>query len=500
MTAENITKAVSHSAQLGLSGHPEGLRTLYFTELWERFSYYGMRALLTLFMVAPVADGGLGFANANAARIYGNYTMAVYMLAILGGFIADRIIGAKRAVLTGGWIIAAGHYALALPSQPTFYLGLILIVLGTGLFKPNISALVGALYSKDDTRRDAGFSLFYMGINIGAFISPLVTGFLAQSATFKGWLANAGFDPAYSWHWGFAAAGVGMTLAMVLFARGSAGLKDPGERDTVLDSEFWKNAVTVTLATLALLTIALLSDSEGFLWLRWTFIILPLAAIGYFLFQGGEDNNRLAAIGVLFIASMIFFAIFEQMGSSASLFADQLTDNRAFGYAFPSSWYQAINPIFVILLAPVFALAWMRLADQQPSAPVKFAAGLTCVAASFVLMVPAAQLASAGKVSPLWLIGLFFLQTVGELFLSPVGLSTMTKLAPPRLSGLVLGVWFLAAAFGNKLAGVLGGTFDSENTTGLAGFYMTQAAYVAAAALLLFCLAPWVNRLSGQNR
>ena len=499
MTAENISKAVSHSAQLGLSGHPEGLRTLYFTELWERFSYYGMRALLTLFMVAPIADGGLGFATANATRIYGNYTMAVYMLAILGGFIADRIIGAKRAVLTGGWIIAAGHYALALPSQPTFYLGLILIVLGTGLFKPNISALVGALYSKDDTRRDAGFSLFYMGINIGAFISPLVTGFLAQSATFKGWLANAGFDPAYSWHWGFAAAGVGMTLAMLLFARGSAGLKDPGVRDTVLDSEFWKNAVTVTLATLALLTIALLSDSEGFLWLRWTFIILPLAAIGYFLFQGGEDNNRLAAIGVLFIASMIFFAIFEQMGSSASLFADQLTDNRAFGYAFPSSWYQAINPIFVILLAPVFALAWMRLADQQPSAPVKFAAGLTCVAASFVLMVPAAQLASAGKVSPLWLIGLFFLQTVGELFLSPVGLSTMTKLAPPRLSGLVLGVWFLAAAFGNKLAGVLGGSFDSENTTGLAGFYMTQAAYVAAAALLLFCLAPWVKRLSGRD-
>ena len=189
------------SAGLGFASQPQGLRALYFTELWERFSYYGMRALLTLFMVAPVADGGLAFSTENAARVYGNYTMAVYMLAILGGFIADRIIGAKCAVLAGGWIIALGHYALAIPATPTFYLGLILIVLGTGLFKPNISALVGALYEKNDTRRDAGFSLFYMGINIGAFVSPLVTGYLAQSAAFKTWLAGAGFDPAKSWHW-----------------------------------------------------------------------------------------------------------------------------------------------------------------------------------------------------------------------------------------------------------------------------------------------------------
>ena len=500
MTAENITSRVpSHGAHLGLAGHPQGLRMLYFSELWERFSYYGMRALLTLFMVAPAAEGGLGFANVNAARIYGNYTMAVYMVAILGGFIADRVIGAKKAVLTGGWIIALGHYVLALPMHSTFYLGLILIVLGTGLFKPNISALVGALYAKDDGRRDAGFSLFYMGVNIGAFVSPLVTGFLAQSMTFKQWLASAGFDPAKSWHWGFAAAGIGMTLAMIIFSRGSADLKDPGEPDANLDSKFWQSAVAVTLATLALLAIALLSDSEGFLWLRWTFIILPLAAIAYFLGRGGDDNNRLAAIGVLFIAAMIFFAVFEQMGSSMSLFADQLSDNRVLGAPFPSSWYQSINPIFVIFLAPVFAYAWMRLGARQPSAAVKFALGLGFVAGSFLFMAPAATLAGAGKVSPLWLVGLFLLQTIGELFLSPVGLSTMTKLAPPRLSGLVLGVWFLAAAFGNKLAGVLGGSFDSDNTAGLAQFYLTQAGYVAAAALLLLVLSPWFKRLSGLN-
>ena len=198
-----------------LTGHPRGLSTLFFTELWERFSYYGMRALLTLFMVAPIAQGGLALGTEDAARIYGNYTMAVYMLSIPGGFLADRVLGARRSVLLGGWIIALGHYALAVPSEVTFYAGLVLVAIGTGLFKPNISGLVGALYAKGDERRDAGFSLFYMGINIGAFIAPLITGFLAQSAWFKGWLANAGFDPAASWHWGFAAAGIGMTIGAV---------------------------------------------------------------------------------------------------------------------------------------------------------------------------------------------------------------------------------------------------------------------------------------------
>ncbi len=203
----------------GLTSHPHGLSTLYFTELWERFSYYGMRALLVLYIVAPVAQGGLGFDTPTAGSIYGTYGMAGYLLALPGGFIADRIIGAKRSVLTGGMMIAAGHYALAWPSLTTFFIGLMLIALGTGLFKPNISALVGALYDRDDTRRDSGFSLFYMGINVGAFFAPLVTGFLAQSSTFKSWLASAGFDPAQSWHWGFGAAGVGMTISMVLFAR-----------------------------------------------------------------------------------------------------------------------------------------------------------------------------------------------------------------------------------------------------------------------------------------
>jgi POT family proton-dependent oligopeptide transporter len=484
------------------AGHPPGLAPLFYTELWERFSYYGMRALLTLFMVAPIASGGLGFSAVDAGRIYGNYTMAVYMLAIPGGFIADRIFGARRAVLTGGWTIALGHYALAIPSLETFYSGLVLIALGTGLFKPNISALVGALYAPSDTRRDAGFSIFYMGINIGAFIAPLVTGFLAQGTWFKSWLDANGFDSDKSWHWGFAAAGVGMTFAMLTFARTARQLTEPHDQITYggdgATAQLIRHSIAVTVGTLALLAIALLSDQPGWTWLRWLFVLLPLAGIGYAARQPSQDAQRLAAIGVLFIAAMIFWAIFEQAGTTVALFADQLTQNQIAGVPFPSAWYQSINPIFVILLAPLVAALWIRMGTQQPTPAVKFAFGLLFLSTSFVLMVPAATLAAAGKVSPLWLVGLFLLQTIGELLLSPVGLSTITKLAPARMTGLMLGLWFLAAAFGNKLAGVLGGGFTSEDPAALSTAFLTQGLLVAIAAGLMFALAPWVKRLSGE--
>jgi proton-dependent oligopeptide transporter, POT family len=483
---------------LGLAAHPPGLSALFFTELWERFSYYGMRALLVLFMVAAVTDGGLGFATADAGRIYGNYTMAVYMLAIPGGFIADRFLGPRRAVLYGGWTIALGHFALAVPTLATFYLGLLLIALGTGLFKPNISALVGALYARDDVRRDAGFSIFYMGINIGAFIAPLITGFLAQSTWFKGWLASAGFDPAKSWHWGFAAAGVGMTVAMLVFARNARGLADTsGEAPAPeMGGSAIKQGAAVAGGTLALLGLALASDIDGWQGLRWLFLVMPVAAILYAARQPGEDARRLAAIGVLFVAAMIFWAIFEQAGSTIALFADQLTRNEVAGVPFPSSWFQSVNPIFVIVLAPIFAALWIGMGTRQPPPQIKFALGLVFLAASFLLMVPAAKLAVEGRVSPLWLVGLFFLQTVGEMLVSPVGLSTMTKLAPPRMTGLVLGLWFLAAAFGNKLAGVLAGAFTSDDPAALSSAFMLQAAVVAAAAVLMFMVAPWVKKLT----
>lgn len=481
-----------------LSGHPAGLSTLFFTELWERFSYYGMRALLTLFMVAPIANGGLEFSTADAGRVYGNYTMAVYMLSIPGGFIADRWMGPRRAVLIGGSVIALGHYALAVPNTISFFAGLILVALGTGLFKPNISALVGALYARDDARRDAGFSIFYMGINIGAFIAPLITGFLAQSATFKSWLMQAGFDPAHSWHWGFGAAGVGMTLALIVFARRSRDLPEPVIEPLSADDRqrFWRDLALVIGGTLLLLSLALLSDRQGWEWLRWMFIALPLAGILYALTQRSEDIRRFGAIGVLFIGAMIFWAVFEQAGSTIALFADRLTDRTWGGGEFPSSWFQSLNPIFVILLTPIFATLWLRLGNRQPSPAIKFAVGLVFLAASFLLMVPAAQLTVDGRISPLWLVGLFLLQTIGELLLSPVGLATMTRVAPVRFVGLALGLWFLASAFGNKLAGVLASGFSGNDPDQLSNAFLLQAGVVLAAAILMALAAPLVRQLS----
>ncbi len=482
------------TGRMVFSGQPRGLSTLFFTELWERFSYYGMRALLTLFIVTPVATGGLGLTSVEAARIYGNYTMAVYLLSIPGGYIADRYLGAHGAVLIGGSIIALGHFSLAVPAETAFYLGLALVAIGTGLFKPNISAMVGRLYAPDDERRDAGFSIFYMGINIGGFLAPLVTGFLAQSDTFKTWLASAGFDPADSWHWGFGAAGVGMTLGLVGYLLQRNRLTHVGQRPRV-EAGSWVPSVLVVAGTLATLGLTLLSDDPRFQWLRAAFLLVPVAAVVWFAMRGDIEGQRLAAVFVFFIAAMVFWAIFEQAGITIALFGLDLTRNDLFGWTFPAAWYQSLNPLFVILLAPLFAALWLRLGPRQPASPVKFALGLFFLGLSFLLMVPAAMLTAEGRVSPLWLVGLFFLQTVGELLLSPVGLSTMTKLAPERFVGLILGVWFLAAAWGNKLAGVLGSGYSAHDPAGLASFFLQQAAMVGVATLALVILIPWLKQL-----
>ncbi|MGI9404476.1 MAG: peptide MFS transporter [Hyphomicrobium sp.] len=480
----------------GFAGQPRGLSTLFFTELWERFSYYGMRALLALFVVAPAAGGGLGLSTVEAARIYGNYTMAVYMLSIPGGFIADRYLGARRSVLIGGAIIACGHYTLAINSLTAFYAGLSLVALGTGLFKPNISAMVGGLYRQGDERRDAGFSIFYMGINIGALAAPLVTGFLAQSALFKEWLTAWDLDPAQSWHWGFGAAGVGMTLGLIVYVLQGKRLEHVG-RAPVIPATGWGMALVVVLGTAAVMGVAMLSDRPGFEVLRGLYLLVPIAAIAWFASRGDLDSKRIAAVFVFFIAAMIFWAIFEQAGITIALFADQLTRTQILGWTFPSAWVQSLNPLFVILLVPFFAGAWTRLGPNQPSSPMKFVLGLLFLGLSFLLMVPAALLTAEGRVSPLWLIGLFLLQTVGELFLSPVGLSTMTKLAPMKFVGLMLGIWFLAAAWGNKLAGVLGSGFTASDAEGLSSFFLQQALLVGVATLLLLALVPWVKKLMG---
>jgi POT family proton-dependent oligopeptide transporter len=445
----------------GIGGHPRGLTTLFFTELWERFSYYGMRAILVLYMVAPAADGGLGLDTQRAASIYGTYTMAVYLMAIPGGFVADRFIGARLAVLVGGVVIALGHFSMAVPLAPLFYLGLVLIVFGTGLLKPNISQMVGSLYGPDDPRRDGGFSIFYMGINLGAALSPIVCGFLAQSPAFKSVIASAGLDPSGSWHWGFAAAGVGMTLGLAQFIAHRRRIAHVGGRPA-------RRASARAAA-----------PPE------------PLSR---------EEWRRIGAIFVLFAFTVLFWSVYEQAGSSLTLFADRLTDNRMFGWEFPSSWYQSVQAVFVIALAPVYSVMWFRLGDRQPASPIKFAVGLFFLGVGTVLMVPAAMLSASGRVSPLWLVGVYFLQVVGELFLSPVGLSTVTRLAPPRLVGLMMGVWFLASSLGNKIAGYLGGFFDEGNTSLMVQLFGSMAVASVVAAGVLVALAPMMRRLMGGVR
>ena len=496
---EPVTPLAFHEMG-GFGGHPRGLTTLFFTEMWERFSYYGMRALLILFMTKTAAEGGLDFDTKHAAAIYGTYTMSVYLLSILGGFIADNFIGARRAVLIGGIIIATGHYTMAVGTLVSFYAGLVLIALGTGLLKPNISTMVGSLYRPSDERRDAGFSIFYMGINIGAFLSPLVTGYLAQSESWRAQLVRWGIAPEHSWHWGFGAAGVGMTLGLIVYVVQRQRLAHVGQAPApeADGSRPWGKLAFVALGSFALIVAMKFSDQYPVL--VYVLFALQIAAILFFAFRPDQDSKRLAAILVFFFAAEIFWAIFEQTGSSISLFADKLTRNEIFGHAFPSAFWQSVNSVWVILLAPVFAFLWIKLGSKQPSSPMKFTLGLLFVSLSFVLMVPAAKLTAAGKVGPLWLVGLFFLQTVGEMLLSPVGLSTMTKLAPKRLVGLVMGIWFLAAALGNKLAGVLAGEFKSDNADQLATFFWHQALWVGGATVVLLALVPWVKKLMGGVR
>ena len=465
----------------GIAGHPKGLSTLFFTELWERFSYYGMRAILILFMVAPLEKGGLGFATEKAAAIYGLYTGAVYFTSIPGGFIADRLLGLRRAVLIGGILIALGHFSLALNVLPLFYGGLVLIVLGTGLLKANIASIVGQLYGQGDKRRDAGFSIFYMGINTGAFVSPLVCGWLAQKV---------------GWHWGFGAAGVGMTLGLVQYAAGQRRLGDAGLR-----FERAPNASTLWAGIAA--SLLLLSAVMYWLWDYRDFVVL-FGTVGLFVWiyrqcQSAIEKKRTLAIMALFVFATLFWSGFEQAGSSLNLFADQYTRNTLLGYDFPSSWFQSVQPLFIILLAPVFAWMWIRLGSREPSSPAKFAYGLLGVGLGFLAVAIAAKLFEGDKqlVSPMWLIVCYFFHTVGELALSPVGMSTVSKLAPARVLSLMMGVWYLSISLGNFIGGRVAGQFEKFPLPDLFGaVFLTSA---VAAVLLAFLSKPIRNLMSGVH-
>jgi POT family proton-dependent oligopeptide transporter len=429
-----------------LTQHPRGLSTLFFTEMWERFSYYGMRAFLILYMTAPVTAGGLGFSDADASSIYGLYTGSVWAAAILGGLVADRILGQYRSVLAGGTVIATGHFVLAFDVRSAFYLGLVLIVVGTGLLKPNVSTLVGSLYAPGDARRDAGFSLFYMGINLGAFLGPIIAGYLAQRV---------------NWHVGFGAAGVGMTLGLVQYVLGSAPLRAAEQLLTA------KHAGATAFA-----------HAPGGL--------------------TGDDYKRMAAVVVFFVFVSIFWGAYEQAGSTLNLFADRYTRLEAAGLSFPSSWFQSVPALFVIILAPIFAWFWTSLGDRQPSTPAKFVYGLLFAALAFLLLMPAGSIAQSGiKVSPMWLVGAYFLLELGELCLSPVGLSAVTKLAPTQLVGLAMGIWFLSNSAGNMLAGWAGTFFSTMPLDEL--FRASAIATTIAAVILILLLKPVKALMAGRN-
>lgn len=446
-------------------GHPRGLATLFFTEMWERFSYYGMRGLLMLFMVAKIENGGFGYDDKTAAAIYGLYTAFVYLLALGGGWLADHKIGQRKAVWYGGIIIAAGHFSMAIPMEATFFLGLILIVIGTGLLKPNVSTIVGDLYPEGGARRDAGFSVFYTGINLGAFAGPLLCGYFGENV---------------DWHLGFSLAGFGMVLGLIQYKMTEKYLGDCGvEPKAKVHASSGESGSSAMALVLALVFVGALAGAHfgGLIDLstatglagatKWIIIGIAILYFAYVLIAGGfnpDQKKRIVLIMFLFVSSAIFWSGFEQAGSSLNLFAKYFTDRNMFGWEMPASWLQSVNPIFIIVLAPFFGALWIKLAarNMDPSIPAKFAFGLLFLGLGFAVIAFAVGLAAnnVNGVTPFWLCLVYLLHTTGELCLSPVGLSTITKLAPRRITGQMMGIWFLATSLGNLIAGQIAGKFS----------------------------------------
>ncbi len=487
-------------------GHPRGLMTLFFTELWERFSYYGMRAFLILYMT-DAARGGLGLETEISGAIYGLYTFGVYALALPGGWIADRVIGQRFAVLIGGVIIALGHFTLAAPilipgsEHWSFYLGLAFLVIGTGLLKPNVSALVGDLYVGDTPeRRDAGFSIYYMGINIGAFLGPLVCSFFAEKV---------------SWHLGFSLAGIGMVFGLIQYVAGTPALRGAGELNDeararvaegrrqlayglfgtlVVCGAIYGLVATGTIA----MTVIGFAQATGI-------IVVVVAALYFgsvmsFACRDKVERHRVFVIFLLFIGAAMFWSGFEQAGSSMNIYARDLTDRVIFGWEVPTGWLQSVNPIFIILLAPVMGLLWVRLGARNPSIPVKFGMGLALLGVGFLVLawgsfyVPeGAESNPAVGVGMTWLVVTYFFHTVGELALSPVGLSSVTKLSPHRLVGQMMGTWFMGAALGNLVAGLIASRIESLPPQEL---FMVVAGIAVGAGFLFVLFSPLINRMT----
>lgn len=489
------------------AGHPRGLATLFLTEMWERFTFYGMRSLLVLFMTAAVIDGGLGLDEKTATAIYGLYIGCVYLFSWPGGWIADRLIGQQKAVMIGALLIAGGSFLLALQNVAMFYLGLIVIVLGVGLLKPNVSVMVGQLYANQSSaRRDAGFLLFYIGINLGAVLAPLVIGTIGEKV---------------SWRAGFAVAGLFMLAGLVQFILQRHHLPQVPPSGTSAVER--RRSLQVLLGIGSVLTLLMLLmfggviAAEPVVLARYTGLLMVLMAAGFFgyVFAFGkltrDEAKRVAVIVVLFCSVAIFVLGYELAGSTFNLFARDYTDRSFLGSWFadgqhPASWYQALGPFYIVVFAPMFGAMWVRLAQKnlEPSLPAKFGLGLIQVGIGFVVMAYAAWLVVQGgagtRVAPTWLLLTYMLHTFGELCVSPIGLSAITALAPKRYSGQMMGTWFAGVALGNLLSGVVAGYFGEDTLSTAPTRFLLICAMDVVAGCVLLVLAKSIQRLMGSVR
>lgn len=480
-------------------GHPRGLSTLFLTEMWERFTYYGMRAILVLFMVDAVATGGFGLDDRTASAIYGLYIGGSYLFCVIGGWIADRIWGAQRAVWWGGVLILLGNCLLVPGEARFFFVGLLVIVLGVGLLKPNISAIVASLYPEGGSRRDAGFSIFYMGINVGAMLGSLLIPLVAAR---------------FGWSAGFALPAAGMLIGLLQFRLtrqhlGNAGAEAAGIMTHGRGS--WMPvlagmALVVLMVVLVIIGIVRLDPvllNRGASGVILAFAFLYFMYLGFFAGLDAVERRRLVVMVLLFVACAMFWAGFEQAGASLNLFAERHTERELWGWVMPAGVLQAVNPVFIITFAPVFAALWVWLGQRNldPSSPAKFGFGLLLMGAGFFVMYLASRYVIAGEqVLPTWLIMTYLLHTFGELCLSPVGLSSFTKLAPARFVGQSLGLWFMATALGGNIAGQISGGFDANNLATMPGQFLFVFWWGTLAGIVMLLLTPWSRRLMGGVR
>lgn len=490
----------------GFMGHPAPLRSLFFTEMWERFSYYSIRPLLVLFMVATVGSGGFGFSEVTASAIYGIFAGSLYLAAVPGGWLADNWLGQERALWWGSIVIALGHLCIALSAMfgmTLFFVGLICIVLGSGLFKTCISVMVGALYPKGDSRRDGGFTLFYMGINIGALLAALIVGVFKEKGM---------------WHVGFGVGGLGMLVSLLIYrfvaqknltryatAKGiSAEWEHSNDRYKNIGR--WVGGfVALLVAVVLLVSTGMISFNPEMVAEYMTYIIAAVVIL-YFAIMfisprlDKTDKLRLLICFVLIIGSTLFWSSFEQQPTSFNLFADRYTDLNVLGFDVPSIWFQSLNPLFILILAPIVSIIWVKLGNRglEPSSMAKFALGMLLAAAGFALMIFASKsilAPGAGLASPLWLVGSLLLLTLGELALSPVGLSAMTKLAPEGMQGQMMGLFFASIAMGNLVAAFFGGHVSADKIEGLPGLFTTMTIFLVVTALFLLALAKPINKM-----